>query len=29
MVTIINWNIGFSREPWRELVAMDADVALL
>ena len=29
MVKIVDWNIGFTRQPWRELVEMDADVALL
>ena len=29
MITIINWNIAFSQAPWHELVAMNADVALL
>ena len=29
MVKIIDWNIAFTRQPWRELVTMDADVALL
>ena len=28
MVKIVDWNIGFTRQPWRELVEMDADVAL-
>ena len=29
MVKIVDWNIGFTRQPWCELVEMDADVALL
>ena len=29
MLRIIDWNIAFRKEPWRELVAMGADVALL
>ena len=29
MVKIVDWNIAFRHQPWRELVAMDADVALL
>lgn len=29
MIKIVSWNIAFSKEPWRELVAMDVDVALL
>ena len=28
-VTVVSWNIAKKREPWRELVRMDADVALL
>ena len=28
-VTVVSWNIATRIEPWRELVAMDADVALL
>ena len=28
MVKIIDWNIAFTRQPWRELVQMNADVAL-
>ena len=29
MIRIVNWNIGFTKQPWLELVDMDADVALL
>ena len=29
MVKIVDWNIAFTYQPWRELVAMNADVALL
>ena len=29
MIKIINWNIAFRTQPWLDLVAMDADVALL
>ena len=28
-IKVVSWNIGTMIEPWRELVAMDADVALL
>lgn len=28
-VTVVSWNIGKRQEPWRQLVGMDADVALL
>ena len=28
-VTVVSWNIGKRREPWRQLLTMDADVALL
>ena len=28
-VTVVSWNIGKRHEPWRQLVGMDADVALL
>ena len=28
-VTLLSWNIAKRREPWRQLVHMDADVALL
>ena len=28
-VTVVSWNIAKRQEPWRELVRMDADVALL
>ncbi len=28
-ITIVSWNINKRAEPWRELAAMDADVALL
>ena len=28
-VTVVSWNIAKSHEPWRELLQMDADVALL
>ena len=28
-VTVVSWNIARSLKPWRELVQMDADVALL
>ena len=28
-VRVVSWNIGKMRKPWRELVRMDADVALL
>ena len=27
--TVVCWNIAKRHEPWRQLVAMDADVALL
>ncbi len=29
MIKVISWNIGKMRAPWRELIKMDADVALL
>ena len=29
LIKIINWNTAFSTQSWRELVAIDADVALL
>ena len=29
MITVVSWNIETMHEPWRELIAMDADVALL
>ena len=29
MIKVISWNIGKMRAPWRELLNMDADVALL
>ncbi len=29
MVKIVDWNIAFTHQPWRELVEMGADVALL
>ncbi len=29
MIKVISWNIATRREPWRQLVQMDADVALL
>ena len=29
MIKVISWNIDTRREPWRQLVQMDADVALL
>ena len=28
-VTVVSWNIATRREPWRQLLQMDADVALL
>ena len=28
-VTVVSWNIGKRHEPWRQLVGMHADVALL
>lgn len=28
-VTVVSWNIATNIKPWRQLVAMDADVALL
>ena len=28
-VTVVSWNIARSTEPWRQLLQMDADVALL
>ena len=28
-VTVVSWNIARSHEPWRQLLQMDADVALL
>ena len=28
-VTVVSWNIAKRKEPWRQLVQMDADVALL
>lgn len=28
-VTVVSWNVGKRQEPWRQLVNMDADVALL
>ena len=27
--TVVSWNIGRRREPWRQLVAMGADIVLL
>lgn len=29
MITVVNWNMGKRHEPWRDLLAMDADIALL
>lgn len=29
MIKVVSWNIAKREEPWRELVEMDADVALL
>ena len=29
MIRVVSWNIETMHEPWRELIAMDADVALL
>ena len=29
VTTVVNWNVATWHEPWRELVRMDADVALL
>ena len=29
MIKVVNWNISTMHEPWRELLEMDADVALL
>ena len=29
MTTLVSWNIDYNRRPWRELVDMDVDVALL
>ena len=29
MIKAVCWNIATMHEPWRELVEMDADVALL
>ena len=28
-ITLVSWNIGKGHEPWLQLVAMDADVALV
>ena len=28
-VTVVSWNIARNHEPWRQLLQMDADVALL
>ena len=28
-ITVVSWNIATRHEPWRQLLAMDADVALL
>ena len=28
-VTVVSWNIAKKHEPWRQLLQMDADVALL
>ena len=28
-VTVVSWNIATRREPWRQLLRMDADIALL
>ena len=28
-VPVVSWNIAKRQEPWRELMGMDADVALL
>ena len=29
MIKIVSWNIAKRRQPWRDLLEMDADVALL
>ena len=29
MIRIVSWNIAKRQAPWRELVAMDADIALV
>ena len=29
MIRVVCWNIASMHEPWRELVEMDADIALL
>jgi len=29
MIKIVSWNTGFARQPWFDLLEMDADVALL
>ncbi|MXZ70026.1 MAG: hypothetical protein F4Z04_00755 [Acidobacteria bacterium] len=29
MIRVVSWNTNFRRKPWRELLRMDADVALL
>ena len=29
MIRIVSWNIAKRHQPWRELAAMDADIALV
>ena len=29
MTTVVCWNMAYRREAWRELVRMEADIALL
>ena len=29
MIRIVSWNIAKQHQPWRELAAMDADIALV
>ena len=29
MIKVVSWNIAKKHQPWRELIGMDADVALL
>ena len=29
MIKVVSWNIAKRHQPWRELLRMDADVALL
>ena len=29
IIKVVSWNTGFRTQPWRQLLEMDADVALL